>query len=281
MNQFEIRLQKIAPSLYSKFEETKSEVNLLLGKYSSNFPSYTDHSINHTLEVFQIASEILTNDEVENLNSDEIYILSMACILHDIGMCIPEEKINQITESDDLISYKESHPNLTKEEFIRDIHHQLSRKFILQEWELLSIPSIKYAKAIGIVAEGHRKVDLGNFDVFEPQYFAKSGKEFVSLPYLAAILRIADELDVTNSRTPRILTKYYMPNNEISVREWAKHIATSQRNYLTNRVIFEVACSDQNIYAALQEQFEKIQNVINYCQKIIRAIPFLEKSITP
>ncbi|MBB1192333.1 hypothetical protein DNC80_01465, partial [Flavobacterium sp. SOK18b] len=276
MNTLEKHLKNLDSSLFSKFEETKQEVNLLLGKYSANFPTYTDHSINHTLEVFQIASELLSNEEITNLNADETYILSMSCLLHDIGMCVPEEKIKEISESKEILDYKDSHPNLSTEEFLRDIHHQLSNKFILHEWEILKIPSIKYAKAIGIVAEGHRKVDLGNFDVYEPQYFPKSGKEFVCLPYLAGILRIADELDVTNSRIPRILEKYYMPNNEISVREWKKHMATSQRNYLTNRVIFEVSCSDQNIYAALQEQFEKIQNVINYCQKVIRSIPFIE-----
>lgn len=276
MNSLELRLSKIEPSLYVKFEETKKEIELMLGKYTSNFPTYTDHSVNHTLEVFKIASELLSDDELENLNADEVYILSMACLLHDVGMCVPEEKIKEISNSKEILDYKESHPNLSSEEFIRDIHHTLSKKFILEEWELLKIPSVKYAKAIGIVAEGHRKVDLGNFDIYEPEFFCKSGKEFVSLPYLACILRIADELDVTNSRTPKILTKYYLPNNAISIKEWKKHIATSQRNYSDNKVIFEVDCSDQNIYAALQEQFDKIQNVINYCQKVIRAIPFIK-----
>ena len=276
MNPLEKRLSKIDPKLYSRFEETKIEIELMLGKYTSNFPTYTDHSANHTLEVFKIASELLSDEEIENLNADELYILSMSCLLHDVGMCVPEQKIREISESGVILAYKESYPNLSVEEFIRDIHHQLSNKFIVQEWELLKIPSLKYAKAIGLVAEGHRKVDLGNFEIYEAQYFCKSGKEFVCLPYLACILRIADELDVTNSRTPKILTKYYLPNNSVSIREWSKHIATSQRNYLNNKVIFEVDCSDQNIYAALQDQFDKIQSVINYCQKIVRGIPYIK-----
>ncbi|MBN8666136.1 MAG: ATP-binding protein [Chitinophagales bacterium] len=276
MNTLEIRLSQIDPNLFSKFEESKREISLMLGKYSNNFPTYTDHSSHHTLEVFKIAAELLSDEEIENLNADEVYILSMACLLHDVGMCVPEQRIKEISDSNDILAYKDSHPNLSVEEFIRDIHHQLSNKFILQEWQMLKIPSLKYAKAIGLVAEGHRKVDLSNFEIYDPQYFAKSGKEFVCMPYLACILRIADELDITNSRTPKLLTKYYMPNNSVSIREWTKHIATSQRNYLTNKVIFEVDCSDQNIYAALQDQFDKIQNVINYCQKIVRSIPYVK-----
>lgn len=277
MNSLEIRLAKINPSLFSKFQDSKEEITLLLNKYSSNFPTYTDHSSKHTLEVFQISSDILSNEEVERLNADEIYILSMASLLHDVGMCLPEDRIKELIDSDEFTKYRQSHPNLSTEEYIRDIHHQLSHKFIIHEWISLKIPSIKYAKAIGLVAEGHRKVELGNFEIYDPQFFAKSGKEFVCLPYLACILRIADELDVTNSRTPRLLTKYYMPQNEESIREWNKHIATSQRNYLNNKVIFEVDCSNQSIYAALQDQFDKIQNVINYCQKVIRSIPHINQ----
>lgn len=273
MNALEKKLLELDPGLFSKLEETKREVNLLLGKYSSNFPTYTDHSLQHTLEVYKIASEVLSDDELELLNSDEIYVLSMACLLHDIGMCIPEEKIQNIAASDEILSYRETHPDQNTEEFIRNIHHVLSNRFIQDECEQLSIPTNKYAVAIGIVAEGHRKVDLGNFEIYDPRFFVKSGKESVCLPYLSTILRIADELDVTNSRTPKLLTKYYMPNNEQSMREWKKHISTSQRNYSENEVIFEVDCSDQSIYAALQDQFDKIQSVINYCQKIIRAIP--------
>jgi len=274
MNDLELRLKSLDTNLFSKFEETKDIVKLLLGKYSSNFPTYTDHSDAHTLEVFTIAADILTEDEINNLNADEIYILSMSCLLHDIGMCVPIEKIKEISGTEDFIQYKKNNPNMKDEDYVRNIHHLLSEKFILEEWENLKIPSENYAVAIGRVSAGHRKIDIGDFDVYDPRFFAKTGKVFVCLPYLAAILRVADELDVTNSRTPKLLTKYYMPNNDISISEWKKHIATSQRNYLDGTVIFEVTCTDQNIYAALQEQFEKIQHVINYCQKVIRSVPF-------
>lgn len=277
MNPLEYRLHLIDQNLYTKLQETKSAVQLLLSQYSSNFPTYTDHSLKHTEEVFRIASEVLTDREIESLNSDELYILSMSCLLHDIGMCIPETKISEISNSEEIIKYRESHPNLTTDEYLRNVHHTLSKKFIMDEWELLRIPSPKYAKAIGLVSEGHRKVDIGNFDLYDPHFFAKDGKQYSCLPYLACILRIADELDVTNSRTPKLLTKYYMPHNELSIIEWSKHMNTSQRNYFQSKVIFEVDCTDQSIYAALQDQFEKIQNVINYCQKIVRSIPHIDE----
>ena len=36
MNPLEKRLSKIDPKLYSRFEETKIEIELMLGKYTSN-----------------------------------------------------------------------------------------------------------------------------------------------------------------------------------------------------------------------------------------------------
>ncbi len=272
MNALELALKEINPYLLGHLEETKQAVDLLLQKYSANFPTYTDHSLKHTEQVFKLASELLTPAEIRNLNADEIYILAMASLLHDIGMCIPIDKIETIANTEDLIQYRKSNPNLTNEEYIRNIHHNLSKHFIIQEWELLKIINLNYANAIAVVAEGHRKVLLDNIDIYEPKHFIKAGRDFVCLPYLACVLRIADELDVTNIRTPDLLTKYYMPNNEKSLQEWRKHIATTQINFTEDYAIFKVACSDHNAYSALQEQFDKIKTVISYCQKVIRTI---------
>jgi hypothetical protein len=158
-------------------------------------------------------------------------------------MCIPEIRIKELTSDENYIRYKNSHSNASTQEFIRNIHHELSCDFILKEWELLNLENEKYAYAIALVAKGHRKVDLSNIDVYKTKFFVKDGRDFVCLPYLASILRIADELDVTNVRTPRLLTKYYMPNNEQSIKEWEKHIATLQINFTEDKILYDVVCT--------------------------------------
>ena len=272
MNPLQTRLHELNPSLLDKLNETEGEVKLLLDRFIINFPTYTDHSINHTKEVFRIASELLTPEEINNLTADEIYILSMASLLHDIGMCIPIQEINEICKEDKYKELLESPTGLENEIFIRDIHHILSYEFIKRESSLLKISDANYAEAIALVAKGHRKVALDDNKEYKPKFFIKSGREFVCLPYLASILRLADELDITNIRTPKLLTKHYMPNNEQSIREWEKNISTTQINFTEDKVMFSVKCSDQNNLAALEEQFDKIQNVINYCQKTVRTI---------
>ncbi len=273
MNPLQRRLKVLDPYLLELLNDCIGEVQLLLQRYAENFPTYTDHSIDHTMQVFKIASEMMTPSEINNLNAEEIYVLSAACILHDVGMCIPENVLEENFESDRYKKYRNSQPKeKNKENLIREIHHELSYDFIIVNQELLKIPNNQFAEAIALVAMGHRKVQLDDTDLYKSKHFLKDGREFVCLPYLASILRLADELDITNIRTPKLLTKYYMPNNETSIREWEKHIATTQINYTEDKVIFHVNCSDQNNLAALEDQFEKIQDAANYSQKIIRNI---------
>ena len=100
-NKLENRLQN-NPVLLGSIEKCKAEATLLLNKYLNNFPEYTDHSIEHTQHVCDLASYLLNDDEIENLNDDEIYVLCMACYLHDIGMCLPEDKIELFRNSSDF-----------------------------------------------------------------------------------------------------------------------------------------------------------------------------------
>lgn len=277
MNALTEQLLKKSPELYSHYCETYLAVKLLLDKFAANFPTYTDHSISHTEEVQNLASLLLTREEIENLNSDELYILTSACILHDVGMCIPPERIEELCNVEEYAGYLERYADETKETFIRDIHHELSFNFIKKEFEALKIPTEKYAHAIALVAKAHRKVDLQNFEDFAPRYFAKSGRESVCLPYLGAIIRIADELDVTNIRTPKLLLKYYLPDNETSIREFQKHQSLTQINFQADTVIIEAVCTDQNILAAIEELFQKIKDVIANCQKVIRSVAVVDE----
>ncbi|MBL0337275.1 MAG: hypothetical protein IPP73_18655 [Chitinophagaceae bacterium] len=69
-----------------------------------------------------------------------------------------------------------------------------------------------------LVGMGHRVADLLDFDRYKPEFPVQSGSEYVCLPYLAAILRLADELDITNDRTPELLFDEYLPDNKVSKR---------------------------------------------------------------
>jgi len=254
-------------TLLSSVNQCETEITLILQKSITNFPEYTDHSIVHSKSILVYAAHLL-NTEIEKLNKDEVYVLIMAGYLHDIGMCPTKEMIKEIEESS---LFKNSGKSF--EDYLRTIHHLLSYNYITTQWKSLKIVNERYAEAIALVAMGHRVVDLFDFDKYKPDFPVKSGSEYICLPYLAGILRLADELDITNDRIPELLYIQYFPDNKISKKEWEKHKANYLVNFNNNTIKITSKCHKKELYYALIKQYKKIEGVINYVQKLIRIIP--------
>jgi hypothetical protein len=261
--------------LLTSIHDCELEVTPILQGFITNFPDYTDHSINHSKTVLGYAGLLLA-DELKELNEDEIYILIMAGFLHDIGMCPTSQMKKEIKSSSD---FKESGKKF--EDYLRDIHHELSYKYITTHWKKLKIINEIYAEAIGLVGMGHRVVNLLDFDRYKPEFSVKTGEDFVCLPYLAGILRLADELDITNDRTPELLYSEYLPNNKISKKEWEKHKANYVVGFNKNKgsIIITSKCYEKDLYYALLKQYNKIEEVIKYAQKIVHTIPQNERKL--
>lgn len=187
-----------------------------------------------------------------------MYILIMAGFLHDIGMCPTNKMKKDIKES---TSFKDSGESF--ENYLRDIHHELSYQYITTHWKKLNIVNETYAETIGLVGMGHRVVNLLNFEKYNPEFRVRSGYDYVCLPYLAGILRLADELDITNDRTPELLYNEYFPTNKISKKEWEKHKANCFVNFNRETIKITSKCFEKNLYYSLIKQYNKIEGVIN------------------
>lgn len=159
------------PLLFEKYKKSRNTAKLFLEKYQINFPDYTDHGISHADRVSYLASELLKEQEINNLNSDEIYVLLMGCLLHDIGMGISENNIINCINPQIFHEFFKKNPTKTNKEFIREYHHELSYSIIKKEFKELEIPSEVYAEAIALIAKAHRKVELNNFDMYKVRFF--------------------------------------------------------------------------------------------------------------
>jgi molecular chaperone HtpG len=259
--------------LLSSIQNCVTEVTPILQGYITNFPDFTDHSINHSMTVLRY-TELLLGNDLKKLNADEIYILIISGLLHDIGMCPTPKMKKEIKVS---ATFKDSGKKF--EDYLREIHQEVSYEYINTHWEKLGIINETYSEAIGLIARGHRVVDLSNFEKYEPEYPVKSGTDFVCLPYLASLLRLSDELDITNDRTPELLFSEYLPTNKISRQEWEKHKA----NYFVtfNRQIIKITskCYNKDLYFALLKHYNKIDSVIKYVQKVVNNIPQNERGL--
>ena len=107
-------------------------------------------------------------------------------------------------------------------EFIRTYHPEFSASWINEN---LSDPSgwpgmVAYSAEI-CKSHGERGLeDEGRFPVESPMHHGNA-----NILYIAAVLRLADLLDMSGSRAPEVLFRALRPDNPKSVQEWQRHMA--------------------------------------------------------
>ncbi len=171
---------------------------------------YTDHSVEHSYRVIEHLNQLtddLMQDHERCLSANETYILLAAAYLHDIGMQ-DERHAVELTASLYGGALDKSYNGMREIEFyyleqIRERHHEYTRKMIEEyleernEYVKIGLPRIDVLdELVGLVAEAHRQVDIYQ-STFCPVYHAKA---FIRPRLLAALLRLADGLDIDYSR---------------------------------------------------------------------------------
>lgn len=182
----------------------------VLARTTNVLTEFTEHDLNHSIGVEKMYDLLFKND-FSSLNEDERFILIAATILHDIGMVGNSE-------------WKD------REDQLRDSHHSRSRQLINEHKLILGLTQSE-ADIIGRIAEAHRKVE---FNTLENSLAYGIGKS-IRPRYLAALLRLADELHVTDDRAPEFVTALINPN------------PLSRTHHERHQVIMGVDWSHENI----------------------------------
>ncbi|OUQ22674.1 hypothetical protein B5E77_16470 [Lachnoclostridium sp. An131] len=155
---------------------------------------YTLHDFDHhCIEIYKIISDVLLDPKraysSPGLTKRELYILDMAVLFHDISM------------SQDIMAKRESHSK-SSADYVQELFD--NTKSLFSKESQLTINELNALKAI-IIAHSDIKdgtvppeeQGLGATALSKPVP-AKSG--MIRPKLLAGILRLADELDVTNER---------------------------------------------------------------------------------
>lgn len=169
---------------YSKFKNIEDISKKLMPKARTIFSYYTNHDFAHLENVEDNADKIV-DKSVSILSDEEIFCLLCAIWLHDIGM-IPFN--SELSDFEDL--NKEKRENLRNE--IRERHNIRSKSFIDENKKELNLTDLE-AKAIGDICKGHRNIKLSNLKNVTSESNIRTSS-------LAAILRLADECDISKNR---------------------------------------------------------------------------------
>ena len=242
----------------------------MLKKFLAVFPTFTDHTLLHTLNVTNISNQML-RENVMKLNASEIYIYLMACALHDIGMGVSDKDIPPFVDAAGLRAYVDGHPDLTKPNLIRKFHNDFSAQFVKKYWEMLEIPGLRYAEAIAEVGRGHRKTDLMDQTLYPTDFDLGDGMR-ANLALLAALIRLCDELDIASDRNPDMLydTQTMEGMNEKSVLEFSKHEAIHTVNFGADCIEVIADTDKAEVAEGVVEGVRTVKDTLVYCLAVIR-----------
>lgn len=263
----EMRLHQLEPDLHRRYTDAVVALRNGLTHYQTNFPAYTDHSILHSMTVIDFCNRLI-GGRIDRLNEDEIFILLMSCLLHDTGMGITMQSYEQFSSRVDFGSYFETHSREDLPAVIRAFHHEFSGLFIRKYADLFELPSPEHEQAIVQVARGHRVTDLMDEKEYPADFRVPDGNT-VCLPYLAAMIRLADEIDVSAARNPLLLYDIDALKNESDVLEFKRHRAIRRLDILDPAFVLEVSTAEEKVMEQIRILVRKMQRTLTYCRAVV------------
>lgn len=191
---------------------------------------FTFHDIEHSEKLEEYASLLISDELLAALNAEEIFILLNGIYYHDIGMISYEKLERKMFDSQGELE------KITQLISNRNEHNIISQKMIFNDdentynSELISLPhnNKSFARSISVLCLGHRNYkDENGFSVntlSSSSLIEHYCDVSIHTRTLACILRLADELDITNQRAPGdILIHLKSFIGRESVDEWIKH----------------------------------------------------------
>jgi hypothetical protein len=186
-------------TLYNRLQPIENDAKSVLTYTAYKFPYYTPHNFLHSQNVEDILNWLVPDDIKSKMTDHEIFFLLIAAWLHDWGM---------------VASAREN------AEEVRKLHHIRTEENFERFHDKIHL-SLNEVRLVGRLCRGHRDENLLGQE-YDDSFFGSN--ILVRIRFLAALLRIADECDVTANRTPEIVYWTLKPEGA-SEEEFQKHLS--------------------------------------------------------
>ena len=266
----ERRLRKLDSDLHQRFADTVFALQRVLSNYQLIFPDFTDHTELHTLNIIDFCNRLI-GDQINKLNADEIYVLLLGCYFHDTGMGVSKNDFKEFSVQIDFGDYFETHSKDNYPEIVRNFHQEFSGLFLKKYAKFFEFPSDEHLFAVIQISRGHRKINLNDRKEY-PLALQLSNGNTICLPYLAALVRLADEIDVTASRNSKAIYDINKIVKEIDLIEFMKHDAVRALEVNEKEFIMTISTDNQRIYDGLTILAGKMKKTLDYCRSAVNDI---------
>lgn len=254
--------------LFKRFTNTVAIMPNVLTHYEKYFPHYTDHSILHALNVISFANSVIGQENVEKMNAEEIFVFLLGCYLHDSGMGISKNDYYEFIEKIDTGDYFKSHDKDNLPVSIRKFHHELSAQFAKKYAMLFELDDPAQLFAVMQIAKGHRVTNLMDDKEFPVDFVSSSGNR-ICLPYLGAIIRLADEIDVAKNRNPEYMYEMVEGLTEKDIIEFGCHKLIKSVDVCDSVIRINILPVKEELKDALKEKIQKMQYTLDECRKAV------------
>ncbi len=230
--------------LYERVVSIERDAKSVLTYTAGAFPYYTPHDFTHSLNVEENLNWLIPDDVKVGMNEFETFFLIIAAWLHDWGMvCKPGEK----------------------PEDVRPFHHLRTEQNFEAMYNLLRLNEHE-ARIIGRIARGHRVDDLRG-SLFERRIYGAD--VHIDVRFLSAILRLADECDITHNRVPELV---YFSLSPIGASEdhFRSHLSIGGiGKFLEHKIEFHAVARDPKGSQTLYRIRDKIQREVDQVKGIL------------
>ena len=260
----ENRLKEGNPELHRRMRDSIVVLKNMLDRYLVRFPDFTDHSMLHSLDVIEYCNSIIGKRQTARLLPEECYVLLMSCYLHDTGMGISGRDYEAFSEQIDFGDYFRTHDASDEAGTVRAFHHEYSGLFIRKYAYLFDLPGEEYVRAIVQVSRGHRKTDL--LDREEYADIPVTGG-VIRTAYLAAVLRLADEIDVASARNPELLFDISRVTGEVNRLHFGLHESVRRVEVKPDEIDLYILPKSPEYMPHILELIRKIRETLAYCRE--------------
>jgi len=246
---YEISLTKLLENrdarLHGRLTDIRAKAGPLLSYTQGKFPHYTPHDFSHSAAVEENLNWLIPDKVKQGMDTFELFFLIVAAWLHDWGM------VGETAE--DAADVRNMHHVRTERNF-DELHDTLH----LSEHE---------ARIIGRICKGHRKVDLNAAD-YDDVVLGQNAR--IRCRFLAALLRVADECDITHNRTPEVVYYSVHPADDAEA-EFKKHLSITGVGQLdeTHKIHISAIARDPKGARTLRDVARKIQSELDGVKAIL------------
>ena len=264
-------LKKLSPDLHERYRNSVFAIDKLLTNYKLVFPFFTNHTFEHSSQVINYCNILAGEENVPRLNADELYILLMGACLHDVGMGVSEHDYQIMSKNiKGLDAYVQAHPTDSIGDVTRAFHQEFSAEFIKKYRNLFEIPSDKHVFCICQVARGHRKLNLLDENEFPAHFMLDNGNE-VHLPYLAGLVKLSDEMDMTADRNLLFNYEEFDPTwQPATVMCFKCHKAIRYLEEADDMLALCYSSEEEDVCEEIASMEKKVQQIFRELEDVVR-----------